>query len=145
MEGFDRGPTPMGFAFRLALQTSATLNIFELWDGEEGVMSAGLPPGPGGPRDGPLDGSPQPINLGLLPGQVGEIKIGATVAAHLTFKETTSTDGKREVRLIGAGVAFALIDPSIPQIPSIDPEQRSAGASDHNADVGKSTTLTVKQ
>ncbi|KAL5319110.1 hypothetical protein ACEPPN_012159 [Leptodophora sp. 'Broadleaf-Isolate-01'] len=115
-----RGPTPTAFSLRLALQNSATLNSFDLWDGEKPLFSAALPPGPGGPRDGPSDGSAQTGEAGLLPGQVGEMKLGASVAAHITFKETPNLDGKSEVRLIGAGVSFALVDPSVPETQPTD-------------------------
>lgn len=116
---FGRGPSPTSFSLRLALQNSATLRSIELWDGEKSLYSASLPPGPGGPSEGSEDGSAQTGEVGLLRGQVGEMKLGAAVAAHITFKEALNSEGKSEVRLIGAGVAFALVDPSIPESPPL--------------------------
>jgi hypothetical protein len=136
---FDRGPTPTEFSFRLALQNSATLSTIQLWDSEKSVMSVGMPPGPGGPGEGPADGSPQTITLGLIPGQVGELKIGATVAAHVTFKEAPNADGKSEIRLIGAGVAFEFVDPAVPATQPIGIKREA-----QDGGMNKGVTVTVK-
>jgi hypothetical protein len=138
---FDRGPTPTEFSFRLALQNSATLSAVQLWNSEKSVMSAGMPPGPGGPGEGPADGSAQTVSVGLIKGQVGELKIGATVAAHVTFKEAPNADGKSEVRLIGAGVAFEFVDPSVPET---QPIGLSKAAAADPAGLAKGVTVTTK-
>jgi hypothetical protein len=130
-----RGPTPTSFCFRVALQNSASLKAFALWDGEKSLFTAGLPPGPGGPADGPEDGSAQTGEADILPGQVGELKIGASVAAHITFKEAPNSDGKSEVRLIGAAVAFVQTDPSVPETQPTGPAEALAS---------KTATVTVK-
>ena len=134
----ERGPAPTQFSFRLALQNSATLSMVQLWDSEKSVMNASMPPGPGGPGEGPADGSPQTISVGLIPRQVGELKTGASVAAHVTFKEAPNVDWKSEVRLIGAGVAFEFIDPSVPETQPIGSGREVQGGASN-----KSVTITV--
>lgn len=104
-------------------------------------MSAGMPPGPGGPGEGSADGSAQTVSVGLIKGQVGELKIGATVAAHVTFKEAPNADGKSEVRLIGAGVAFEFVDPSVPET---QPIGLSKAAAADPAGLAKGVTVTTK-
>lgn len=102
-------------------------------------MSAGMPPGPGGPGEGPADGSPQTISVGLIAGQVGELEIGVSVAAHVTFKEVPNADGKSEVRLIGAGVAFEFVDPSVPETQPIGSVKEVQGGAST-----KSVSVTVR-
>lgn len=67
------------------------------------------------------------------------MKIGATVAAHVTFKEAPNADGKSEVSLIGAGVAFEFVDISVPETQPIGFVKEA-----ENGGVNKGLTVTTK-
>jgi len=88
---------------------------------------------------GATDGREQTISAGLITGRVGELKIGATVAAHVTFKEAPNADGKSEVSLIGAGVAFEFVDISVPETQPIGFVKEA-----ENGGVNKGLTVTTK-
>jgi hypothetical protein len=49
------------------------------------------------------------IDVDLSIEQVSEMKTVDAAAAHITFNTKPNEDGKSEVRLISAGVAFALV------------------------------------